>query len=59
MAVHPPRPAVFSADGSTRCFIEDNDTLTLRGKADGDGYMISFGECTGRVLPALTDPFAR
>ena len=39
-------------DGSTRRFIEDGDTLVLRGAAVGDGYRIGFGECSGRVLPA-------
>lgn len=45
--------------GETRSFIEDGDTLTLRGTARGDGYSIGFGDCTGTVLPALADPFAR
>jgi fumarylacetoacetase len=36
--------------GETRCFIEDNDTLTLRGKAAGNEYTIGFGECTGKIL---------
>lgn len=46
-------------DGSERRFIEDNDTLTLRGHAQGDGYTIGFGECAGQVLPALADPYKR
>jgi len=45
--------------GETRAFLEDGDTLTLRGAAQGDGYRIGFGACTGQVLPALEDPFAR
>ena len=45
--------------GDTRSFIEDGDTLTLKGAAKGDGYTIGFGDCTGTVLPALSDPFAR
>ena len=45
--------------GGTRTFIEDNDTLTLRGAAQGAGYLIGFGACTGKVIPALTDPYAR
>ncbi|WP_299861006.1 fumarylacetoacetase [uncultured Roseobacter sp.] len=40
-------------DGATRCFVEDGDTLTLTGHAQGDGYRIGFGACTGKVLPAL------
>jgi fumarylacetoacetase len=47
------------ADGSERRFIEDYDTLTLRGRAHGDGYTIGFGECAGQVLPAMADPYAR
>ncbi len=45
--------------GETRSFIEDGDTLTLKGAARGDGYTIGFGDCTGTVLPALKDPYAR
>ena len=49
----------FAIAGGTRSFIEDNDTLTLRGAALGDGFRIGFGDCTGQVIPALTDPYAR
>ena len=45
--------------GGTRTFIEDNDTLTLRGHCQGNGYRIGFGDCVGTVLPALADPYAR
>ncbi|NHB76302.1 fumarylacetoacetase [Rhodobacter calidifons] len=45
--------------GGSRSFIEDNDTLTLRGWCRGDGYTIGFGDCSGKVLPALEDPYAR
>jgi fumarylacetoacetase len=45
--------------GGTRSFIEDNDTLTLRGQCRGHGYTIGFGDCTGKVIPALADPYAR
>ena len=45
--------------GETRSFIEDGDTLTLRGHAQGDGYRIGFGSCTGTVSPAAKDPYAR
>ncbi|WP_171178078.1 fumarylacetoacetase [Ruegeria sp. HKCCD8929] len=45
--------------GETRSFIEDGDTLTLKGAAKGDGYTIGFGDCGGTVLPALDDPYAR
>ena len=49
----------FEIKGGTRSFIEDNDTLTLRGAALGDGYKIGFGECVGKVIPALADPYKR
>jgi fumarylacetoacetase len=44
-------------NGQTRSFIEDNDTLTLRGHAKGQGYLIGFGACTGKVLPAFETPY--
>lgn len=49
----------LAIQGGTRSFIEDNDTLTLRGAARGEGYRIGFGDCTGKVIPALTDPYRR
>jgi fumarylacetoacetase len=49
----------FAITGGTRSFIEDNDTLTLRGHAQGDGYRIGFGACVGQVIPALADPYKR
>ncbi len=45
--------------GEVRTFLEDGDTLTLEGHAQGDGYRIGFGQCAGEVLPALEDPYAR
>ncbi len=48
----------FTLDtGETRTFIEDGDTLTLKGHAQGDGFRIGFGECSGKILPAVRDPF--
>ncbi len=41
--------------GETRSFIEDGDTLTLAGWAQGDGYRIGFGECVGTILPATAE----
>jgi len=38
--------------GETRAFIEDGDTLTLTGWAQGDGYHIGFGACVGKILPS-------
>lgn len=45
--------------GEVRSFIEDNDTLTLSGRCRGDGVVIGFGDCTGKLLPALDDPYQR
>ncbi|MCB2135857.1 MAG: fumarylacetoacetase [Rhodobacteraceae bacterium] len=45
--------------GETRTFLQDGDTVTLRGQAQGEGYRIGFGECTGTILPALENPYAR
>jgi fumarylacetoacetase len=45
--------------GESRSFVEDGDTLTLRGQANGDGYTVGFGACTATVLPALEDPYKR
>ncbi|HRK43212.1 MAG TPA: fumarylacetoacetase, partial [Gemmobacter sp.] len=49
----------FAIAGGMRSFIEDHDTLTLRGQCRGEGYTIGFGACTGKVLPALPNPYAR
>ena len=45
--------------GDSRSFLEDGDTLTLSGAAQGDGFTIGFGDCTGTILPALDDPYHR
>ncbi|TCP21690.1 fumarylacetoacetate hydrolase [Tenacibaculum skagerrakense] len=39
-------------DGSERKFIEDNDTVIMRGYCSNDKIRIGFGECSGKVLPA-------
>jgi fumarylacetoacetase len=39
-------------DGSERRFIEDGDTVTLRGAAERDGVRVGFGDCSGKILPA-------
>jgi len=45
--------------GGVRSFLEDGDTLTLRGACRGDGHVIGFGACSGTILPALADSYAR
>ncbi len=39
-------------NGATRTFIEDNDTITMRGSAKKDDIRIGFGEVSGKILPA-------
>jgi fumarylacetoacetase len=42
------------ADGSTRTFLEDGDTVTITGTAPGaDGTRLGLGEVTGTIRPAL------
>jgi fumarylacetoacetase len=40
------------ADGSERKFLNDGDTLTIRGHAEKDGVRVGFGKVSGEVLPA-------
>jgi fumarylacetoacetase len=39
-------------DGTERKFINDNDTVIMRGFAEKDGVRIGFGEVAAKVLPA-------
>ncbi|RRQ50896.1 fumarylacetoacetase [Maribacter algicola] len=39
-------------NGQTRTFIEDNDTITLKGFAEKDFIKVGFGEVSGKILPA-------
>jgi fumarylacetoacetase len=50
---------VTLAGGETRSFLEDGDTLVMRGHAQGADYRIGFGECSGQVLPARELPKGR
>lgn len=43
-----------SKTGETRTFLQDGDTVYMRGEAKGDGFTIGFGDCDGKVLPAIT-----
>lgn len=38
--------------GVTRTFLEDGDSLLMRGWCEGDGYRVGFGEVEGTILPA-------
>lgn len=39
-------------DGTERKFINDNDTVIMRGYAEKNGVRVGFGDCSGMVLPA-------
>lgn len=45
--------------GKSRSFIEDGDTVIMKGHAQKDGIRVGFGEVRGKVLPALTFDFAQ
>lgn len=38
------------SDGSQRTFIEDSDTITMRGFAEKEGIKVGFGEVSGTIL---------
>jgi fumarylacetoacetase len=40
------------SDGSERKFINDNDTVTMKGWCEKDGMRVGFGECSAKVLSA-------
>ena len=43
--------------GATRSFIEDGDTVIMKGYSEKDGVRIGFGEVRGKILPALNFDF--
>jgi fumarylacetoacetase len=40
-------------DGSERKFIQDGDTVIMRGFSSKDGVRVGFGEVSGKILPAV------
>ncbi|KAG9403017.1 hypothetical protein AC1031_006556 [Aphanomyces cochlioides] len=40
------------ANGETRKFLKDGDTINIRGFCQGNGVRIGFGDCVGKILPA-------
>ena len=40
-------------NGEIRKFLEDYDTVSMTGFAKGDGFLIGFGNCDGKILPAI------
>ncbi|XP_062946639.1 fumarylacetoacetase isoform X2 [Cynocephalus volans] len=46
--------AIELGNGQTRKFLLDGDEVIITGHCQGDGYRIGFGQCAGKVLPALS-----
>ena len=47
------KQALRLANGETRTFLEDGDSVMLRGRCRRDGFRsIGFGPCEGQILPA-------
>ena len=46
----------LAIEGGQRSFLEDGDTVVLRGHAAGAGYRIGFGACAGRLVAAQELP---
>jgi fumarylacetoacetase len=40
-------------DGTERKFIQDGDTVIIKGYCEKDGVHIGFGECSGQILPGI------
>lgn len=38
--------------GKVRRFLEDGDSVVMRGYCEKDGVRVGFGECEGTILPA-------
>jgi fumarylacetoacetase len=46
------RPLKLS-NGESRNFLEDGDSVIMKGFAEANGVRIGFGSCVGKILPAL------
>jgi fumarylacetoacetase len=48
------------AGGEQRSFLQDGDSVSLRGRCSRDGFRsIGFGDCEGTILPARSLTAAR
>lgn len=43
-------------NGEIRKFLKDGDEVIIRGFCEKNGLRIGFGECAGKVLPAIAFP---
>ena len=48
------RSGVELASGIKRSFLEDGDSLVMRGWCQGDGFRVGFGQVEGTIVAALT-----
>lgn len=47
------KKSITLTDDETRTFLEDGDTVTIRGYCQGEGYRIGFGEVRTKILAAF------
>ncbi|KAI5202027.1 hypothetical protein AUEXF2481DRAFT_170829 [Aureobasidium subglaciale EXF-2481] len=51
---HNSKTVIKLQGGEQRVFLEDGDEVTIRGVCIGeDGSMVGFGECKGKIIPAV------
>lgn len=49
---------VAMSDGSTRTFLQDGDTVVMRGWGEKTGIRVGFGEVSGEILPASPSSYS-
>jgi fumarylacetoacetase len=42
--------------GAVRKFLQDGDTVNMRGYAQAENFKVGFGDCAGTILPAIKFP---
>ena len=43
----------FKVGEDDRVFLEDGDSIILKGWCQGEGFRVGFGDCAGTILPAI------
>ena len=43
-------------NGVVRKFLQDGDTVNMIGYAQAENYKVGFGDCSGKILPAIKFP---
>ena len=44
--------SVSLPNGEERKFLQDGDTVILKGHCQGEDFRVGFGDCVGQLLPA-------